>query len=317
MLSIASIALVPERAGTPYPNIDGSTTTNSSLSSSNNQPSSSSRGVYGKVEPVDTVDVSKIPHLDQANKDTGKPSGSLDSTNVLFAGSSRSATPQSSPMGPSSFTTASSSVSTSFVFNALSQNQSCYDFCVPPDVQVATGPTRILEMVNSAAEIFTKQGTSVTIVPIPKFFKLPVSDHIFDPKVLYDSLSGRWFASIGDEVTKNITIAVSFTNDPGGNWTLYQLAPSPNSNLADQPILGISGDKVVVSVNDFSISFATIFDGAQYWVLNKIEMLNRVQSIDYVSFGPDPELYSVHPAQSLGSTNTQYMVSNIFNPHTY
>src|SRR5205823_6394706 len=79
---------------------------------------------------------------------------------------------------------------------------------------------------------------------------------------------------------------------------------------ADQPLLGFTDLVVVVSANDFSscTSGNPLYLGVQYWVLNKTDLVSGAPART-MSFGPDPTLFSVHPVQSLGSTDTQFMVS--------
>lgn len=184
-----------------------------------------------------------------------------------------------------------------------------YDNAVPPDVQVAAGPNHIMEMVNVEGEIWTKQGVPLKIFSLSSFFNTG-SDYIGDPKVLYDSMSGRWFASLLRANTSSVVIAVSETNDPTGMWYFYNF-PAAFGDCPDQPIIGMSNDVFVISVNDFVSPCAPgegTFEGAQYWILNKTDVVARA-SVHYNTFGPDRSLFSVHPVKSLSSTSTQFMVS--------
>ncbi len=208
------------------------------------------------------------------------------------------------PRSSSAFTGSSSSVNSSLGFEGLNQVQSCN--CVPPDVQVAAGPNHVVEMVNLETEIFSKQGSSVKMVSLSTFFNTGV-DIISDPKVLFDISAGRWFASILDIDAFSVVLAVSTTNDPTGTWNIYRLVAA---GCPDQPIIGLSDDKLVASANVFtSCSRGGKFAGAEYWVVNKSEMVAGAATLDFASFGPNGSLFSVHPVQSLSSTATEYMVS--------
>lgn len=213
-----------------------------------------------------------------------------------------------STIQPSSVGTLSTTkVAQLFGFVGLDQAQSCT--CVPPDVQVAAGPSHIVEMVNLEMAVYSKQGLTNKTLALSSFFKTASSDFISDPKVLYDQLSTRWFASILDVTTGSVRAAVSSTSDPTGNWTIYNLA---SSACPDQPTIGLSNDKFVASANDFTNQCNGGFAGAQYWVLNKSQMLTG-SPVSFSSIGPNNGLLSAHPAQSLGSTTTQYLVSLIVN----
>jgi len=204
-------------------------------------------------------------------------------------------------------TTASSTVYAYTGFDGLVNFQSC--LCAPPDVQVAAGQNHVVEMVNLAGEVFNKTGASLQIFSLGSFFRTG-TDFISDPKIMYDSSSGLWFATIIDTVPNftrgAIEIAVSTTSDPTGTWNVYSI--SSGSQLPDQPIAGISDDKFVVSSNMFSQG-GNVFSGAKWWVVNKNDLVTGQSSPHVTSFGPYSTLESVHPVQSLSSTTTQYMVS--------
>src|SRR2546426_215548 len=178
----------------------------------------------------------------------------------------------------------------------------------PPDVPVAVGPNHTVEMVNLLGRISTKQGVEVRTFPLHTFFGVPSTDFISDPKVHFDSASGRWFASMTDVTTGRVLLEVSTTDDPAGLWNAYSV--STTTGCADQPLLGFTDLVVVVSANDFSscTSGNPLYLGVQYWVLNKTDLVSGAPART-MSFGPDPTLFSVHPVQSLGSTGTQFMVS--------
>ena len=187
-------------------------------------------------------------------------------------------------------------------FDGLNQIQSCQ--CVPPDVQVAAGPSHVVEMVNLEGEVFSKTGVSNTTFTLSSFFSSG-SDSISDPKILFDGSSGRWFSSILDISVDSVILAVSSTSDPTGTWTLYRL--SAGSFIPDQPIIGVSDDKLVASANDFR---STSFVGAKYWVLNKAQMLAGA-TVSTFSSTVNSGFFSIHPVQSLSPTTTQYMIGNV------
>src|SRR5438128_7932554 len=178
----------------------------------------------------------------------------------------------------------------------------------PPDVQVAVGLSHVVEMVNVLGRVSTKQGVEVQTFPLSTFFGVPSTDFISDPKVHFDTASGRWFASIAGVTTGSVLLEVSATDDPTGSWNSYRV--STITGCADQPLLGFSDLVVIVSANDFSscTSGNPSYLGVQYWVLNKTDLLSGAVART-MSFGPDPTLFSVHPVQSLRSTDTEFMVS--------
>ncbi len=182
------------------------------------------------------------------------------------------------------------------------------NYAYPPDVQLAAGPNHIFEMVNVVGEIFNKQGGSQSMFYLSTFFN--TGDYITDPRILYDTQSGKWFATILDETSTSVLLVVSSSSDPTSSWYHYTIAET-HGYCPDQPVLGISDDKVAISVNDYLNSCSaggSSFVGAEYWILNKAELLAGT-SVNWVYFGPDASLFSVHPVQSLSSTSALYMVS--------
>ena len=183
----------------------------------------------------------------------------------------------------------------------------------PPDVQLAIGPSAVLEMVNRAGRIWTKTGTISSTFSLDGFF-LAGTDDLSDPRVLYDAISGRWLASVMDVSSLSVKLSISQSSDPGGSWSVYSF-PSTfgSSTCPDQPKLGVSDQAVAITVNAFTAS-ACLGDtdgspvGAGLWVLNKSQLLSG-NSVDYNLFGPDARYGGIQPAQSLSSSATLYLVS--------
>src|SRR6267143_6559164 len=111
----------------------------------------------------------------------------------------------------------------------------CTNRATPPDVQVAAGPNHIVEMVNLIYGVFTKQGALVAVSGLASLWGTG-TDYIGDPKVIYDSQSGRWFASLLDVSQGSVWVGASASNDPTGSWHTYQFK-TPSGYCPDQPIL--------------------------------------------------------------------------------
>ena len=179
--------------------------------------------------------------------------------------------------------------------------------CTPPDGAVGVGPNHVFSMVNTAGIIYTKTGSLVRgTFALDSFFGVP-GHSLSDPQVSFDTGSGRWFTSIIDVTTNNIQVAVSTSNDPTGTFNIYTIT-DPN-HLPDQPVTGTNADKYVVSVNDFNTA-GTSFIGVHYFVLNKSELVAGASTIDTAQNTPDPNMFSLHPAQHLSSSTTFYLVTD-------
>jgi hypothetical protein len=184
----------------------------------------------------------------------------------------------------------------------------------PPDTQLAAGPTYLVEADNSTLSIWSKSGSLVASEDLNVFFALPSGFSFSDPRILYDAESGRWFLSglaFDANNDSEVFVAVSVTSDPTGAWNKYPLAMAV-AVLHDQPMIGVSSDKVVISWNDFagnSVSTA-LFSGVETWVLQKSDLLAGVAAPRHSAFGPDMNRYRIVPAQSLTPTTTSWLVYN-------
>jgi len=203
-------------------------------------------------------------------------------------------------------------------FEGLAEN--C---CIPPDVQVAAGTKYIVEMVNLDGAIYTKNGTLVKSFGLEFLFNPTVkglqSLHVSmsDPVLLFDSTSGRWFASISDITAHSIRVAVSITDDPTGTWRVYNFPfePRPN-NCSDQPFIGLSDDKFVVTVNDWSNSCNWLSDnqppefrGVQFTVADKSDLVSGLQTVRSMQSEPDQIYFSLHPVITLSHTTSLLIAS--------
>jgi IPT/TIG domain len=183
-------------------------------------------------------------------------------------------------------------------------------FVAPPDTQLAAGAGYLVEMVNDSGSIWTKAGGLVTIFDLNAFFVVPPSQTFSDPRVLYDTMSGRWFASglsFTSSLGSQVYVAVSANSNPTATWNIYSAAAS-STVLHDQPKLGVSSDKVVESWNDF-LSGA-FFQGSETWAFQKSDLVSASSTVHASAQGPDLSKPSIAPAQDLSITSTEYLAYN-------
>lgn len=183
----------------------------------------------------------------------------------------------------------------------------------PPDTMLAAGPTSLLQMINSTAAIWSKTGARGAIVDLNRALPVPAGWSFSDPRVLYDTASGRFFftgLAFSANLSSLVFVAVSKSADPAAGWFVYSLAQTSNGELHDQPKIGVSDDKVVVSWNDFCCgALLPLFIGAETWVLQKSTLLTGATT-PYVGTGPNLTQNSPVPAQSLTSSTTAYVSFN-------
>ncbi len=183
---------------------------------------------------------------------------------------------------------------------------------VPPDPIVSAGPSQVVEMVNLQMAVYSKQGALLNLTDLSTLFKAG-GDFISDPKVQYDAASGRWFATVTDVTTTKVPLAVSTSADATGAWRLYSVPSAATGNCLDQPILGVGTSTVIVSVNVFTqtspSTCVTPYQGAEYWVINKSDLVNGAASPRIYDSGINPLEGSIHPVQVEGTSAANYMVS--------
>ena len=178
----------------------------------------------------------------------------------------------------------------------------------PPDPQLAAGPGFVVEMVNLAERVWrTDTGTPQLVQTIPLSVLYGTgADGLTDPRILWDTSSGRWFASISDEDQSSVMLAVSHGADPTGDWSVYSF---PAGGCADQPRLGVADGVVVLAADVFQKceGFAAVL-GDEVWVVNKEQAVAGATTVSSTSFGPNTTYSSLQPVQSLSPTATEYLV---------
>jgi hypothetical protein len=195
--------------------------------------------------------------------------------------------------------------------NGLSSNQGSAD---PPDVQVAAGPTAIVEMVNAAYSIWSRSGRLLSAGRLASLYSSPGTDRrgdqLTDPRLLFDTRSGRWFSAVVDVTRREALVAVSDSSDPTAGWkaTANPFSPDLGGTCPDQPRLGMSDDVVVVTVDLFRTCEGA-FEGGVIIAFDKQELLSGGQVTTNTYGGRNTFFSQITPAVSLGATGPEYLIS--------
>jgi hypothetical protein len=199
----------------------------------------------------------------------------------------------------------------------------------PPDPWVAAGPEHVIQAVNTSLRLFDRSGTALATTTMFDFFGLSAigggyQAEVFDPRVIYDSLHGRWIAieasfdcyqsttaSVG---TGYIDIAISDSADAAAGWSVLSI-PYPDA-VPDYPGIGTSTDKVVVSANVFGLQATgtglgcapsgSAFIGTELDVMAWSELVGTGSvQVDYL-YSPnhfDNDFFSWRPALQVPATS--------------
>jgi len=147
----------------------------------------------------------------------------------------------------------------------------------PPDTNMAVGPTRIVQIVNSDFAVFNKTGTAlfgpVAINTLWSGFGggCQTNDD-GDPVVQYDLIADRWvITQFSVSTTPYLEcVAVSTSADPTGSYNRYAFNYG-NSDFPDYPKLGVWPDAYYITYNIFA--GGTTFSGARICAFDRTKML--------------------------------------------
>ena len=181
----------------------------------------------------------------------------------------------------------------------------------PADVQAAVGAGDVVQLVNTVMNVWTTGGTLLRTLSLQSL--IGSTDRLGDPRILFDTESGRWFVSAMDITPDHysVKVGVSQTSDPTGTWSFYGWDSPLVSECLDQPRIGYSSQVVAFSANVYdgcASRFGPVYVGTQLWVLNKAQLLAG-QMAQYMSWSPTGMLWSVQPVQSLSASNVEYAVA--------
>jgi hypothetical protein len=152
---------------------------------------------------------------------------------------------------------------------------------IPPDTMGAAGPSHLVTMLNTEVRIQSKAGVQASRVSLGTFWTAGtgLSGLPFDPRISFDSLSGRWIATVDARAgssASQVWFAISATSDPTGAWTFYSFNADPafpfGTTWADFPGLGVNSKWIVITNNMFSVATGE-FVGVKMWVIDKATAL--------------------------------------------
>jgi autotransporter-associated beta strand protein len=159
----------------------------------------------------------------------------------------------------------------------------------PPDTMGSIGPNHFVQTVNQVVAIYTKGGALVSQVSEASFWHAvsgigASTATSGDPRMLYDPLSQRWFASVlsGTNNGNSILIARSNTADPTKGWAGGVLTGIHNE-FEDFPTLGVDANGVYVGTNNFSGNLT----GVSLYAFPKADLLATTPIFTHVNANLD------------------------------
>jgi hypothetical protein len=168
----------------------------------------------------------------------------------------------------------------------------------PPDEGLGAGNGYVVNFVNVTGAVYNTHGGMVQgPFYLNTFFGEDPAANISDPRVYYDANTGHWFATVIEytfnadftAVTEShVDVAASRSSNPTGAWNIYQVdASSPTHGgcpcLGDYPILGLDGQNVYISTQEFTGDLQH-YNGAQLYILPESELTAGKPSVHEAAF---------------------------------
>jgi hypothetical protein len=175
-------------------------------------------------------------------------------------------------------------------------NNSCN--CQPPDTMEAAGAFHIVHMVNTAIEVFNKDGTVNTAPESTLTFFGNQLGNQSDPNVMYDETTGQFVAGILDysstAAADQFDWAIGKDGRSGISWTIQTPIPSgEGSAFWDYPRIGYNADAWFFEGNMFG---GNGFSNVQVMTINK-------STGAVISRHDDSSLFTLVPARMHDNTN--------------
>jgi hypothetical protein len=202
---------------------------------------------------------------------------------------------------------------------------------IPPDTNGAVGPNHIVELINGAYAVYNKSGGFVQSTGLDTFWAnagVTVSGSFpstFDPRVVYDPVGSRWFASAldsgsgtGINFVNNFLLAVSNSSDPTAGWKGFKIAGAPstgtlNGRFTDFDTLGFNQDQVYLTAKNFPDNFA---DSTTIVAVPKASLLagtiNNLTRFDLIN--PNGTGFTIQPLIDPNGTGTALLYSDYNTP---
>ncbi|MFC7372604.1 hypothetical protein ACFQPF_13080 [Fictibacillus iocasae] len=194
---------------------------------------------------------------------------------------------------------------------------------IPPDTNGAIDQTYVVNAVNGKVQVNSRatndQLYSATLNEFwsPTGMIQPGTVNAFDPKILYDASTNRFFmVSIAGSTAPNYLLLAA--SEPGNpfTWTYHAIDASVTEEngrgdlWADYPNISFNTEFLYVTANMFISGDG--FDGVKVWVFNKSDLYDLISSYVYF-YNPDSIGFTTVPAQVYSEeTTNQYLVSADF-----
>jgi IPT/TIG domain len=202
----------------------------------------------------------------------------------------------------------------------------------PPDPDIAVGPNQVVETTNSTVFVYSRVGALEFSFDLNTFLNgsSAGSYAVSDPRIVYDSASGRFFLSELDIYVPQfgacstpqgyypdfdvVLVSPSTTLTTHDSWYGFGWSPYQSNIdglLGDQPGLGISSS-LLASTQSVYDNCTGNYVESELLIIQKSDMLNGTISFSGTTSLVDYEnlAFGLQPVQELGTNQYQYVVWN-------
>ncbi len=182
----------------------------------------------------------------------------------------------------------------------------------PPDAILGASSTRVLQGSNVALRLTDRAGVEIDRKPLNTFFGFLGNELLFDPRVYFDRLSGRFFVVALEQQQdiqfSGIWLAVSKNASPTAlqapsDFCTYRIPAKRADSWADFPMIGINEKFFAISVNNFRFGNG-FFRRAHVYVMPVARITDNATACPTLGIkrfdpqrGADTEpAFSIHPA---------------------
>src|SRR5215475_2291055 len=188
----------------------------------------------------------------------------------------------------------------------------------PPDTDGAAGPTSFVELLNNLYRVYDKSGALLQFTRLPEFWTsagVTLDGLPFDPRILYDPVSERWFATSSENpfIPNDILLAVSRTSDPTQGWQGFAIPSDPAKlTWADFPMLGVDQDGVFIAANMY-FGGTPDFASEEIIAIPKSDLLQAAPTVAnatvFTDVSPSVTGFYPHPAVAYQLSGSEPLLS--------
>ena len=191
----------------------------------------------------------------------------------------------------------------------------------PPNTMGAAGNDQFVELLNGRYAVYGKTGALLDSRSLDQFWRnagvTDLARFSFDPRVLFDPMSQRWFAASVDNqprfgVGNRVLVGVSKTANPLDGWQGFALNSSADQTLfADFTTLGLNADGVYLGANLFTGRGGRL-QNVSLISVPKADLLASAPTVDRATFFYDQTVtglgFTAQPAVNFGPASGRALV---------